>query len=318
MNVSTLGTKPEPKKSALANVKKGKISAPMRVLVYGPEKVGKSTFAAGAPSPIWMGGDAGTEHLDIARLPQPTTWQEALAQLDELAAGGHAYKSLVVDPIGWFEPLVHVDITGDINKPLSMWNGGYGKGFSAAAERWRGFVAALERVRGAGVNIIVVAHAVAVTFEDPQGPAYKRWELALENKPVAGIFKQWADAVLFAEQEAFGKVDKDTKKTKAAGSGARMLHTQWRPAYDAGNRWGLPGELPLAWSSFIEALDGASTREKALRAQIDTDLAAIGDDVVTKKVRAWLDEPRVDVAEVANAVAAKLEAVKEQKGDTAK
>lgn len=293
-------------------LRRGRIKSPFRVLLYGPEKVGKSSFAAGAPNAITLGREHGTEHLDIVRLPQPNTLREALALIDEVARGewneaaGYEIKTLVVDPIGWFEPLMHLAVTGDLNVPLASWGGGYGKGFSAALDQWRLFLAALERCWLAGLNIILLAHSDSKQFDDPEGPGYKRYEIALENKAAAALLKQWVDHILFAKRAAFGKFDKDSKKTKAYGDGARMIYTEWTPAYDAGNRASLPPELPLQWAAFADALDAGEKRRAEMLAQIEAGLVELDDAEVTKKVRGWLAEPNADVAALANAVAAKL------------
>jgi len=68
----------------ISDIKKGKIEAPIRVLLYGPEKIGKSTFAANAPSPIFICGETGTEELDIARFPEPKSFNDVLACLNAL------------------------------------------------------------------------------------------------------------------------------------------------------------------------------------------------------------------------------------------
>lgn len=312
MNVTQIQKPPTsaaaPKRMALGNVRKGRIKAPFRVLVYGAEKVGKSTFAAGAPRTIWLGKDSGTEHLDIERLPQPETWRDVLEGLAEVEANGIAagYKTLVVDPVNWLEPLAALDVTGDPAVSLASWGGGYGKGFGAALDRWRMFIKGAERVWQTGMNVVFIAHAQVKKFEDPEGQGYERYELALENQKVAGLLKQWVDAILFARREAFGKVDPNTKRAKAYGSAARMLHTEWSPAYDAGNRFSLPPEMPLSWPLFAEALERGQRRHDELLEQIEAGLRELGDAEVEKKVRGWIEARTFDVAEIANAVAAKL------------
>jgi hypothetical protein len=260
----------------------------LRVLIYGAEKIGKSSFAADAPAPIFLGKDLGTEHLDVVRFPQPETWSDVLEAVAEIERGGHPYKTIVVDPVGWLEPLIHLDVTGDLSAPLSLFGGGYGKGEVAALDRWRALLAALERVWLKGYNVILVAHAKVATFNDPEGPAYERYELEMSNKRAAGALKQWSDCILFARRESFGRVEKGALKAKAAGGGMRVIHTEWTPAYDAGNRFSLPATLPLAWSAFAEAVAAGPARRAALLRQVDADLAQLGDAEVEAKVRAYL------------------------------
>ncbi len=70
--------KPKPSRMALSELVKGRRAKPIRTLLYGVEGIGKSTFAANAPSPIFVGAEDGTDHLDVTRFPMPETWQEVL------------------------------------------------------------------------------------------------------------------------------------------------------------------------------------------------------------------------------------------------
>ena len=64
---ATAATKPPsqaaPSRMTLASVARGKIISAPRALCYGPEGIGKSTFGAGAPSPIFLGAEDGTGTL---------------------------------------------------------------------------------------------------------------------------------------------------------------------------------------------------------------------------------------------------------------
>ena len=61
-----------PRLMSLSLVSHGAKPRPRRILVYGPEGVGKSSFAASAPSPIFLGAEDGTASLDVARFPKAT------------------------------------------------------------------------------------------------------------------------------------------------------------------------------------------------------------------------------------------------------
>src|SRR5579883_3141845 len=148
----------------LDNIKKGKVVAPLKVLAYGVEGVGKSTFAAHAPSPIFLNQERGTEELDVARLPEPTSWDEVLEALHLLETTPTAYKTLVVDPVNWLEPLAW-DKTCKEHGWSNIEEPGYGKGYEAALDHWRVFVAQLDRIREVrGMHIVLLAHAQVKGF----------------------------------------------------------------------------------------------------------------------------------------------------------
>jgi hypothetical protein len=274
-------------------ITKGKLQRPPRVLVYGAEKIGKSTFASGAPKPVWLGKDSGTEELDVSRMPQPETWEDVLASVEWFRSS--EFETLVVDPINWLEPLCHASVVGNSGKSIADWGGGYGRGHAAALIKWREFVAALERAWNAGKAIVLLAHSAVKKFDNPEGASYNRYSLDMSDAP-AGLLKQWVDAVLFAQRESTAKTLDG--KTIGVGTGARMLYTTWSPAYDAGNRWGLPEEIPLEWASIV--------RSTADVASIEADLASLNDASVSAKVRAALSKPGAPVAQISQQLKTKL------------
>lgn len=301
-----------PRRRALASVKKGILDTPVRVLIYGAEKVGKSTFAAGAPSPIFLGAENGTERLDVERL-QPSTWAEALAWVDELAVDKHDYKTLVVDPVNWLEPLCWAAVIGDSGGSIEDVGGGYGKGYTAALSLWRELVLGLEKCWHRGMHVVLVAHSHVRSFQNPEGPAFDRYELAM-NPKAAGLLKQWVDAVLFARLETFTKEDKATKRAKGYSSGARIVHTQPCAAYDAGARWKMPDDLPLSWSDFYDAVQAEGLRASELVAQVARMVEELGDASVAKFSAEFVVKNRNNadrLAELVNRLGIKLENKKE-------
>ena len=298
-----------PPKSPLASLRRGKLEHPLRVIVAGVEGVGKSTFAAGAPSSIFLAADSGTSHLDVARLPEPRTWSDAIDAIRALQGEPHEFKTFVVDSLTWLEPLLAAKVCAD-NGWASLETPGYGKGYTAALEHWRMFVLEIERLwTQRSMHIVLVAHCAVKLFKNPEGEDYERYVLAINDK-AAGLVKQWVDVVGFAKHEAFAKRDGKTQRVRGVSTGARVFHTTWSAAYDAKNRFNLPEELPLSWSSFAAAVKANGPERAAeLRAQIDAQLAELGDDEVEKKARAYVAQAGDDVAvlaEVSNQLAMKL------------
>lgn len=321
MNVAELN-KPPPKPAAGANTpppavnrmsvakaKRGIIECPHRVLIYGGEKCAKSSFAASAPGAIFMGRDDGTEHLDIARMPRPRNWKDVLAGTISLIEEPHDYKTLVVDPVNWLEPMLHNEITEGTGDSIEAWNNGYGRGYDAACDKWRAWLEMISRGiwKKRQMHVILVAHAKQTNFKDPSGLDWKRWGLAMANDRISDVFRQWVDSILFLKREAYGTVvDAKTKRVKAAGDGALIAHTRWNAAYDAGNRWDLEPEIPIGWSSYVEAVEEGKARQKKLRPEIDAMLLELDDAETTEKVKGYLKDPHIPLVEVHNALSAKL------------
>jgi hypothetical protein len=105
------------------------------------------------------------------------------------------------------------------------------------------------------MHVLMLAHAVAREFRDPNQPdSWKRWDMRLHNKTAEEI-SGWADAVLFGTHEAL--VKKEGMRTRGVSTGERLLHTEWTAAYSAKNRYGLEPIIPLDWAGFWAAAEPA-------------------------------------------------------------
>ena len=55
----------------MLNIQKGISAAPPKVVIYGPEGIGKSTLASKFPAPLFIDVEEGTGRMDVARLTLP-------------------------------------------------------------------------------------------------------------------------------------------------------------------------------------------------------------------------------------------------------
>jgi hypothetical protein len=222
-----------------------------------------------ALKPIFLGAEDGTAALDVERFPQPRHWPDVLAYVNELATEQHSYKTLVVDTLDWAEPMLWdwmCEQDSDAkNKLTNIEDYGYGKGYNRAIDHWRAFIRDLERMRHAkGMHVIFLAHSRVKSFKNPEGQDYDRYEMKIHEK-AAGLLKEWCDVVLFAKYEEYAVEDKRTKRYKGVdNSGARIMFTERRAAYDAKNRYGLPERLPLSWPDFVAAVAAGKSAEPAV------------------------------------------------------
>lgn len=304
---------PRPSRMTLGAVVKGKRKQPVRAVLYGLEGIGKSTFGANAPGSIFLGAEDGTAHLDVARLPSPESWQDVLDAVRLLGAEEHPYQTLVVDTLDAVEPLVwaHIckrDSTGQ--RPLrSVEDYGYGKGYQAALEEWRVFLAAMERLRAKGMHVVLIAHSWIKPFKNPEGEDFDRYEMKL-NAKAAGLVKEWADCVLFTNFEVLAHKD-ERKRVRGIDSGARLIHTERRAAFDAKNRYSLPETLPLSWADFEAAMEKGQVAEPSvLRAEIQRKAALLGGEgeKVTLAALEKVGEDTTKLAQLNNWAAAKVAA----------
>lgn len=296
----TAAPAPQQNRMRLASVERGKREAPVRVLIYGTEGVGKSSFAAGAPSPVFICPEDGTGHLDIARFPEPRSWDDVTSAIRELTTGAHDFKTIVFDTLDWLEPALWAHIC-QRDKKTDIEAYGYGKGYAAALDGWRSFLAEVETLRRArSMHVVMLAHSWIKSFKNPAGDDYDRYELKVHAR-AGGLMKEWSDAVLFAAFEEYA-VEKDGK-VKGVSSGARILRTERTAAWDAKNRFSLPPRLALSWDDFFDAVKLHQTASpEQLRAAIEEKLASLADPDIEAKARPLVIQAGNDSASLANIV----------------
>ena len=274
--------------SMLAKVTKGYQQAPERVVLYGVEGVGKSTFAAGAPAPIFLATEDGTARLDVERIPI-ASWAELLGAVDELIAAPHGYKTIVIDSIDHAEPMCWRALCAR-NKWADVETPGYGRGYVAAVDEWRQLVSMLAMARAKrGMNIVLLGHAMLRNHKNPEGADFQRYESKINDK-AAGFLKEWSDHVLFARHEAFAaKSDANgDKRARGVSSGRRRIHSKWSAAYDAKTRAPLPENLELSWEAFAAALATSNEPTEDQRAELEALLEVLPDEAA--KIRSWFDD----------------------------
>jgi hypothetical protein len=175
----------------------GTIAAPVKTVLYGPEGIGKSTFAAQFPAPVFIDTEGGTKRLNVARLPAPTSWAMLLDEVAEVSRGNVPCGTLVIDTADWAERLC-IDAVCARAKVKGIEDFGYGKGYTYAKEEFGKLLDALEEVLNTGHNVVVLAHAAITKFEQPDAVGnYDRWSMKT-SKQVAPLLREWCDMLLFA------------------------------------------------------------------------------------------------------------------------
>ncbi len=239
------------------NITKGKVAKAQKVVLYGPEGIGKSSLAAQFPDPLFIDTEGSTSNMDVARLDKPTSWEFLNQQIDFIKQQ-QPCKTLIIDTIDWAEHLGIQYIVSRSNKK-SITHFGYGEGFIQLEEEFGRFLNKLSDVIDVGINVVLTAHAKIVKFEDPgEMGAYDRYELKLGNKTTAktaALVKEWADMVLFLNYKTFS-VATDDKGTRHKGQGGeRKMYATHNPAWDAKNRHSLPDEMSMDYSQIAHIFD---------------------------------------------------------------
>lgn len=266
---------PRQVRMTLASITRGKQPGPVRLVLYGVDGVGKTTFAANAPAPIFIGAEDGTSELDVARFPAPENWLDILDGIRSLTIDPGGFKTLAIDTVDWAEPLLWKHFC-KVNQVADKddFRGGFNRWEDAILDHWRVFLSALEKLQSAQkMNVILLGHVDRKTFKNPEGPDYDRYILKLHQKSAA-LIREWAKGVYIAKYEAFSDRDERTKRVRGISTGERLLHTEWSAAFDAKDRYGLPASIKLEWEEFIHAREAADPA--VARVEIERDAKQLG------------------------------------------
>lgn len=238
----------------------GVIRKRQKVVIYGPEGVGKSTLAAHFPQPLFIDTEGSTGNLDVKRFEdKPTSWTMLINYIEYVKQNPQICETLVIDTMDWAERLCIEDVLSTHGKK-GIEDFGYGNGYVYVAEAVGRFLNLLQELIDKDIcHVVLNCHSQLKKFEQPdEAGAYDRYELKLGKKTgsqTAPLVKEWADMILFCNYETYSvAADKEGRKFKAQG-GQRVMYTTHHPCWDAKNRADLPPKLPLDYSQIAHVIE---------------------------------------------------------------
>lgn len=234
----------------LPTVKTEPSADPMQysILMYGPTKVGKSTFASQAESAVFLATEPGLNALSVFKV-DIDSWETFLTACAELAKQKHEFRTIVVDTVdnAYEMCLEYVckGLTGKDGQPVSHpADLGYGKGWSAVNAEFKRVLTKLAMMQQ---GLILISHSKVQEVETRT----EKYDKIMPTTGAAKIVLGLMDMVLMVEVESI--------KTESGVEHRRIIHTKPTSEYDAGDRTGrLPAELPLDYPAFIEAFTKAT------------------------------------------------------------
>lgn len=224
---------------------------PPRVLIYSAPKMGKSTWASQAPSPIFFDIEQGLGALDVPAI-HIETFNDVLEGIKALWEQDHDFKTVVFDSLDWLSPLI-IDHVCEQHKVSSIEKvGAFGAGYVEVDKAWKQVFDGLDYLRKKkSMTVILIAHAEVKTATPTDGDPYDYAAIKLQKR-TAALVMEWCDVIGYAHQPRI--VKKTDDNARALVKGERVLSVGHNPAYVTGNRYGLPDQLPLDWAEFEKAL----------------------------------------------------------------
>ena len=248
----------------------GKIEKAKKVVVYGPEGVGKSTFMSHFPNPIFSDTEESTVRLNVRRFEKPSSWTMLLQQANYIKSNIGICESYIVDTADWAERLCSNHICSK-SKVNGIEDFGYGKGYVYLEEEFGRWLNLLQDIVDLGITVGVSAHAEIKKIEQPEEiGGYDHWQMKLEKKTMP-LLKEWADLLLFANYKVY-VVNVDNQgavkgKNKVQG-GNRVMYATRTPWWDAKNRDDLPDELPFDYNEIAHLISSTEQKHQKIESKI--------------------------------------------------
>ena len=129
----------------MLNISSGRIEKPQKVVIYGPEGIGKTTFAAQFPDPVFIDTEGSTYHMNVKRTEKPQSWQQLMDQVQQIAQTPGICKTLVLDTADWAE-MICTEMVCNKYQKKGIEDFGYGKGYVFLQEEFGRLLNALTEV----------------------------------------------------------------------------------------------------------------------------------------------------------------------------
>lgn len=212
---------------------KGNYKRPAKILLYGTEGIGKTTFACKIPDAIVFDLEKGTSGIDCSRIE--------LANIDKFweaikwIAKEPEYKTIIIDSWTKVEKYL-IDKLLKENNWDTLEKPGYGKGYEVLKHQVQKYLVALDFLVANGKNVVTIAHVRIKPFADPLAESYDRYEPDIQKASLS-LFVSQMDAVLFYRWKTFVKETEKGNRNIAKSNGEREMFTQERAAFIAKNRY---------------------------------------------------------------------------------
>lgn len=244
----------------LANMKPSKAILPPRVVLYSTPKWGKTTFASTIPHNIVLDVEGGSGALSVNRIAKDklSTFGDLINVVKAVENENHSFQAITLDTLDWAEQLIFEQAAKEHGK-TSIADVGYGAGYVTATNLWKYLLEQFDALREKrNMMVLLLAHEKVSRYDNPLTESYDRYSLKMHDKTV-GIVKEWCDVLAFGNNEVFIKSEEVgfKQKVKRANAGDRIIHTVESPAFVAGNRYGLPSEIPVSWDALNDELTKA-------------------------------------------------------------
>lgn len=214
----------------------------LTTLIYGPPKIGKSTWCSHTPDSLFLATEPGLNALEVFQVPV-CSWEDIQRAFVEIRAGKHDFRTIVIDTIDNAYKMCVEAVCKDL-KIQYLADAPYGKGFAAVQDRFEKFLTALARLP---YGLVMISHSCEKELETRLGKQHMTVPtLPDKARTLVGAL---ADMILYCD--IVPERDENNRITFP-----RKMFTKPNARFEAGDRTGrLPECLPLDYQAFEAAFN---------------------------------------------------------------
>lgn len=254
------------------NIQENVISRDLKgrfICIYGAEKVGKSTFGAKLPRPLFCNFEVGTNYLPVKpiNIDRWSVFKQVLRQLEDPKAHDY-YDTVVIDTVSeaytscekFICQQAGVQKIGDIP---------YGRGYSDTKTE---FESSLRKITMLGFGLCCICHAEKKNIPGPNDTIIETMQPAMPTR-AADVVNRLVDIIAYIDQRFDDK-----------GEVIRRFITRRTPNVLAGSRLPyLDAVIPFSYEDLIAAIGRAIDKQQEL------DGAKVVDHIEAKPVNEQLN-----------------------------
>jgi len=225
--------------------------ADLSALIYGPSKIGKSTWCSKSDGAVYLATEPGLNSLGVYQVPI-RSWAELLDACGELAGEDHPFKTVIVDTVDNAYRFC-TEFICEKHKVEHEADLSYGKGYALIGNE---FHRVLTKLAFLPHGLFLISHSHDKEIETRTGKRTRTIPTLPDRarKTVLGL----VDLILFCDLDV--TQDADGKPVTR-----RVMRTKPNPAYEAGDRTGrLPEVIDLNYDTFIRAFNADRTEQESV------------------------------------------------------
>lgn len=211
------------------------------MVIYGPPKIGKSTFCSRFENAFFIATEPGLNHLNTYNV-LCKKWTDIEEVVYDLETENHNFSPIVIDTVdnAWE---MCINAVCDSHNVTNITDIPYGRGYKEAESLFKNVI---NRIVQLDIGLIFTSHAVSDMVEQTDGTEIKKFVPSIPEK-CRKIILPLVDVIGFASIQT--GVDSEGNRVES-----RVLRIKPSTLWEAGDRTGkLPDVLPLSQPAYIKA-----------------------------------------------------------------